>query len=146
MQIITDIILFAAILIVGFILHKQIKSQESVIKSFESYFKIIDIDKLKQFDKLRHETTMMYVDTYLKTKIKERIKPDIKIAMDVLKEDMEERFDEVCNVMLDIIILTVEENEREEFIKDHLPNNKKEFLNALRELEKENAVSSEDKV
>lgn len=131
-QIITDIALFIAIVVVGLILHNQIKAQASVIKSFEAYFKIFDIDKVKQFDKLRHDTTMMYVKTYLNTELKKKIKPELQAA---------ERYDEICNVLLDVI-LTLEPADREQFIKENLVVNETEVLNALREIENENNTSS----
>lgn len=126
---------------VGLILHNQIKAQASVIKSFEAYFKIFDIDKVKQFDKLRHDTTMMYVKTYLNTELKKKIKPELQAAAEVLRQHMEERYDEICNVLLDVI-LTLEPADREQFIKENLVVNETEFLNALREIENENNTSS----
>lgn len=143
MQYIIDIALFLSIIIVGFILHDQIKSQASVINSLKTYFEIFDIEKVKAFDKLRHESTMMYVKTYLNTEIKKKITPELKVAAEILRKDMEARFDEISNVLLDII-LTVEESDRKQFIIDNLPLNKKEFLNVLEEIENESNFSSSD--
>lgn len=128
-------------LVVGLILNRQIRAQSEVIQSYKAYLELFDIQKLKEFDSYRHESTILKAEVVAKKQISEALEGNLQskikpLADQWLKEvdaNFQVRFDEVCEVLYDFIIEEIQPEKRAEFIKEFLPNNEHLFLEALKE-------------
>ena len=103
----------------------------------ESFIKIFDVDQVRKFVEMKHETTMLTVDKVISEKGKEfteeTIRPSVMKEIEKVKEDMSERFDEFANSAIDMIMMLPKELQTE-YIETAFPLNKQVLLDVMKEI------------
>ena len=131
--------LYTLIYVIVFIIQRnQIQKQSGIISSMESFIKIFDVEQVRKFVEMKHETPMLTVDKVINQKGKEfsedKIRPLVMTEIEKVKGDMSERFDEFANSIIEIILIVPKE-QRLKFIKDNYPLNEQVLINVLKEVE-----------
>tara|TARA_R110002020_G_scaffold250965_2_gene464876 strand:+ start:8590 stop:8967 length:378 start_codon:yes stop_codon:yes gene_type:complete len=103
----------------------------------ESFIKVFDVDQVRKFVDMKHETTMMTVDKVLIKKGKEfseaNIRPVVMKEIEKVKDDMTNRFDEFANSAIDMIMMLPKEMQNE-YIETAFPLNKQVLLDVMKEI------------
>ena len=149
-ELITVIIIgvYTLIYVIVFIMQRnQIQKQSQIISSMESFMNIFDVEEVRKFVDMKHETTMLTVDKVINQKgmefSEENVKPLVMAEIDKVKGDMSERFDEFANSAVEIILLVPKEL-RVKYIHDNFPLNKQVLLDVLIEIDNSNLTSNQD--
>lgn len=124
-------------IIVFIIQSQQIKKQKDIISTMEKFISIFKIDEVEKYVKLKHENTKMEIKDKLMKSIPGVTKKLTKEVQDILRKKEKEfsaKYDEAMDVLFEICI-AVEPKEREQFIKEHFPENADVLFNALKEHE-----------
>ncbi len=115
----------------------QIQKQSQIISSMESFIKIFDVDQVRKFVDMKHETTMLTVDKAIIEKGKEftekTIRPSVMEEIEKVKVDMSDRFDEFANSAIDMIMMLPKEMQTE-YIETAFPLNKQILFDIMKEI------------
>jgi hypothetical protein len=123
-----------AILIVGYILFKQNKSQNELINNLKTYTSIIDIDKLKQYDSFREEAVFLKAGTIIADGLTDDI---TKLATEKV-EVLSEKYKEYMIFSWDIIYNNPPDV-REVLLNKYFPSNKESIKRVLTDKDKNNS-------
>ena len=132
--------IYTLIYVIVFLLQKnQIQKQAGIIASMESFMKIFDVEQVRKFVEMKHETTMLSIDKIVAEKGKEfseqTVKPYVFSEISKLKGEMADRFDEFGSAIIDIILQLPKEM-RKEYVETVFPLNQKVLLEIVDEIEK----------
>lgn len=147
MEIIGNIVILISLIIIGYYqIHKirsleiQIKSQKGILGSAETFFKLFDLEKLKDYAEIREEKTRVEMEIEIK-----KIKTTYDEAIAKYK-NKEEKFEFVAGELVILIrsfmyaLSRFPKNVREEVInrmgEGTVKQGIKEFFEALEETEK----------
>lgn len=131
--------IYTIIYVIVFIIQRnQIQKQSHIISSMESFMKIFDVEEVRKFVDMKHETTMLTVDKVIHEKGKEysndKIKPLVLSEIEKVKEDMSARFDEFANSAIEIILLVPKEI-RAKYIKNNYHLNQQVLIDVIKDNE-----------
>ena len=136
-----NFIIAASFVILVIVMNNRIKSLENLNKDMKSYLKIFKIDDFKKYAQLKEEKAIMGFEIAIHEQSKKfaqdnigNIKILLKDELDKVVGNIEGKYNEVCEVVYDLI-LQLPEIDREEFMDKYLPLTKSEFL---RQMKKDN--------
>lgn len=104
--------------------------QRHLLVNYEKYMSIVDVDKLRQYDKYREEAMHDRMSVVLRTKAKSVFDEALKKMESEFPEIMRAHMDELEGLAWHAILVT-REDRQEEFIRDQLPAMADHFLSNL---------------
>lgn len=134
----TDILIFIYLLVnitVFFLQREEIKQLKNIVTSVKNYVDIIDIKKVKEYADVREETIinksklLFMNDEKIQAMIDDKVNEMFDNLEQEYKEDIEKQHFELVDFAT-ALLTQVEKRERDDFIRQKLPNCK-DLLNAL---------------
>jgi hypothetical protein len=134
--------LYTFIYVIVFIIQKsQIDKQKEITNSMKSFIDIFNIEKVKEYVELKHETNLMKIDKLI---------ADDKTINEAMRNITTEKVDEIKKVYIDQmgkqhfemtsvivrVLKSIDEEERELFISEYLESCKHIFIPMLDDIEK----------